>query len=104
MRHFADQTLGCSSWQSRIRVQRDHVAYVGRRDREGTSDRDESRVGGAAKPAIQLMQLTAFTLPPDPFALSLIPHSAAMQQKKPRTVRRRSVTPVQVSDAVCRRA
>src|SRR5438132_10097881 len=104
MRHLAYQALGRSARQSRIRVQRDHVADVGRRDGKGTIDRDESGVGGATKPAIELMQLAPFALPPDPFALSLVPHPPAMEQKETRAVRRRPVTLVQLRYAVRRRA
>ena len=46
------------------------------------------------------MQLTAFAFPSDPFALSLVPHPPAMEKVKPRTSLRRTVAPIQLSDAI----
>ena len=46
------------------------------------------------------MQLTAFAFPSYPFTLSLVPHPLSMEEVKPRTSRRRTVAPIQLSDAI----
>ena len=102
MCHLSDETLGRSPGEPRICIQGDHVANVGRRDREGTVDRYESGIGGTPKPSIQLMQLAAFTFPSNPFPLALVPHPPAMEQIKSWTLQRRIVALIQLRNAIRR--
>ena len=86
MRHFSDQALRRSGWQARVGVQRDHVPNRGRWNRKDAADRHKGGVGGATKPAIQLVQLPPLAFPADPRALTFIPEPPPMKQEEPRPV------------------
>ena len=85
MCHLSDQTFGRSASESRVRIQRNHVADVDRRDGEAAANGYKGSIGRATKPSIQLVQLAPFAFPPDPLALPLAPEAPAMQQEEART-------------------
>ena len=99
--NLSDKAPGGSDRQPRIGIQRHHVANAGRQDRSMAIDRHERRVGGAAKQAIELVQLAALALPADPPPLAFIPDAPAMQEKEARAVPRWSVLRVEPRDAGC---
>src|SRR5690349_24484681 len=82
MRYSADQSNGRPSWQSRVGVEGDHIADGGGTNRCPTTCWHETRIGGAAQQAIQLMKLSTFALPADPLSLAVVPTAPAVAKKK----------------------
>src|SRR5208282_1218793 len=97
--HLADQPLGGSPRQARIAIEGDDVADAVGHDRREPVVRDESRVACAAQQSVELVQLAALALPPDPLSLALVPPSSAMKQEEPIAVRRRFMAAIQLRDA-----
>jgi hypothetical protein len=81
VRNDADETFGGVARQARIRVERDAVAH-GRQDGQIAHLRREARVGGAAKQAVELLDLSALSLPTDPRVLAFVPLARAVEQEE----------------------
>ena len=104
VRHRPDQAAGGSPGQPGVGIQCDDVAYALRDRGLPTVDWNERGVPGAAKKPVQLMELPAFSLPPDPLALLLVPETPTMQQKESLPAAGRTPVPrVEARDAVGQR-
>ena len=99
MGKLSDQPPGRPDRQARIGIQRDDVSDTGRQRGHLTIDRQEGRIGGAAKQAIELVQLAALTLPAHPLLFTFVPDAPAMQKEEPRAILGGSILLVQPGDA-----
>ena len=84
MCHLSDQPPCRADRQTRVCIQCDDVADASRQCGHIAVDWHESRIGGAAQQAIQLMQLAALALPADPFSFACIPETSPMKKEKTR--------------------
>ena len=75
----ADQGLGGVARQLRVGVERDAVPHVGQ-NRQVASGVSKSGVAGAAKQAVELLDLPALALPSHPHPFLLVPLAIAMEQ------------------------
>jgi hypothetical protein len=104
VRHLSNQPLRDVAREPRVGVERDHVANAGRNDGRLTGLAQVGRVRVAAQQSVELVQLAAFALPPDPFAFAFIPDASAMEQEEALAIRRRFVAEVEARDSrACRR-
>ena len=69
--------------QPRVRVERDHVAHVGRRGGSRPVGRQEPGGRRAAQEGIQLVELATLALPAHPAAFGLVPGSPPVEQQEP---------------------
>ena len=79
-----DQLPDSAAWQSRVGVERHHVAHIGRRRRRGPPSRQDAGRRRPAEQGVQLLELAALALPSHPPALGLVPHTPSMKQQEPR--------------------
>ena len=80
---LAHQAAGCLPRQTGVAVQGQHVLH---RAGQLPLDRVERRVGGAAQPAVQLVELASLALPPHPRALGAVVDPPAVEQQEARPV------------------
>src|ERR1044072_8220252 len=75
----ADETAGRVARQLRVGVERDDVTNL--REQFGAGRRDDvARVARSAQKAVELLQLTAFTLPAHPLPFARVPLSLALKE------------------------
>ena len=87
MGHLADQSGDRVPGQTRIAVQRDHVAHVGRHPRGVAVDGDIGGIVGTPQQTIELGQLAALALPAHPAAFAGVVDPAAVKQQEARAGR-----------------
>src|SRR6185295_16771581 len=75
----ADQGLGGVARQLRVGIERDAVPHV-RENRQVASGVSKSGVAGAAKQAVELLDLPPLALPSHPHPFLLVPLPIAMEQ------------------------
>ena len=92
--HLADQPPDRVARQPGIGVEGDHKANVGRHDGGG----EKCRVRRAAQQPIELMQLAALALPPEPAPLGVVPLPTTVEQQKSIAARRGTIATVQSGD------
>ena len=97
MGHRADQPGRGSPRQPGIGIEGDDETNT-----RGDLARQERRVSGAAKKAIQLVEFAALALPPHPRALARVPHAPAMEEQESLGAPLRAMKPVETSDSLAR--
>ena len=79
MKRDADQGLGGVARQLRVGIERDAVPHVGQ-NRQVARGVSKSGVAGAAKQAVELLDLPPLALPSHPHPFLLVPLAIAMEQ------------------------
>ena len=97
MRHLADQALDRVARQSRVGVEGDDIADVGRR--RAIAGVEERRVARAAQQAVELVQLAALALPAHPSPCASFQHAAPMEQQEAIGAGRVRIAGVEPGDA-----
>src|SRR5712692_4001960 len=100
MRHRADQLASGPARQTRVRIQRDHIADALGRARSFATDSEERGIRRASEEAIQLAELSTLPFPSHPFPLPLVPKPPPVEQEEASLAsRKRPVNLVQAPDA-----
>src|SRR5260221_5699549 len=82
MRHRRDELSRGVAWQTRVRVERDDVTHALEEISRRRHDR-ERRLGVAAEESVQLLELAALSLPPEPRPIACILHAFSVKEHVP---------------------
>ena len=94
--HLPDQAADGVGRHPIVGVEGEHIADASGNSGSSSADRQEGRIGGAAREPVQFMQLAALALPAQPSPLPLIPHPAAMEQHEPLSALPRLISAIEV--------
>src|SRR5712692_7545373 len=90
MRHRAHQLAGGPARQTRVCIERDHVADAVGRVRSFVTGSEERGIRRASQQAIQLAELAALAFPSHPFPLAFVPKPPPMEEEEARLASRES--------------
>src|SRR5882672_2505590 len=103
MRHGTDKANGSTPRQPCVRIECDHVANARNAYGGAATDGNKCSARRTAQELVQFMQLPSLALPAHPFAVTLVPYTLAMEEKKAfATPRGRTILFVQPSDSIHR--